>query len=129
VRRAKHERAVLSSALLALVAAGYLLAALVTWRRAAWFFADKARYEAEKPFTNFEIIFGLLVGAVFATIWPLSVGIYILRSHAVPAVGRSFLLPPPHVRREFEADERAAQGRRIAELERETGNDWRELEP
>jgi hypothetical protein len=118
-----------SSALLVLAAAGYLLAALVTWRRAAWFFADKARYEGDKPFTNFEIIFGLLVGAVFATIWPVSVGVYLLRSHGVPAVGRSFLLPPSHVRRELEADERAAQQRRIAELEREAGKDWEEVEP
>lgn len=119
----------LSAGLLVLAAAGYLLAAVFTWRRAAWFFADKARYESEKPFTNFEIIFGLLTGAVFATIWPLSVGVYLLRNHAVPAVGRSFLLPPPHARRELEAGELAAQQRRIAELERETGENWQEVEP
>lgn len=119
----------MSSALFALAAAGYLLAALVVWRRAAWFFADKARYESDKPFTNFEILFGLLVGAVFATIWPLSVAVYLLRNHAVPAVGRSFLLPPPHVRRAREADVLAARQRRIAELERETGREWQEIEP
>jgi hypothetical protein len=103
----------------ALVAAAYLVIAVLTWRRAAWFFADKARYEPEERFSSFEIIWGLVVGAAFAAVWPLTLAVWFSATRGIPYVGSRFLLPPDHIRHEQRATESAQQEHRIAELERQ----------
>jgi hypothetical protein len=103
----------------ALVWIGYLALAALVWRRTAWWFADKARYDPREPFTPFEILWGLAVGAVFAVVWPLTVAIWLVSTRGIYYVGTRFLLPPPHVRRERLTEEAADQQRRIAELERQ----------
>jgi hypothetical protein len=103
-----------------LLPAGYVVIATMTWRRAAWVFADKERLDPQGRFTTFEIIWGLVLGAAFAILWPVTLAIYVIRTHGVPLVGNRFFLPPPHVRREQEARQTEERQRRIAELERET---------
>ena len=103
----------------ALVLAAYLVIAMMTWRRAAWVFADKARFYPEERFTSFEVAWGLLVGAVFAIAWPLTLAIWLALMRGIPYLGSRFLLPPPHVKREQYAKDAAKQERRIAELERQ----------
>jgi hypothetical protein len=104
--------------LLAPVFAAYLVIATMVWRRAAWVFADRARIDPEGRLTSFEIVWGILVGAAFASIWPLTLGMWLTTTRGIPYLGRRFLLPPPDVRREREAMDAADQERRIAELER-----------
>jgi hypothetical protein len=103
--------------LLVLLAITYLVIATMTWRRAAWVFADKARYDPEQGFTSFEIVWGIAIGAVFAAIWPVTVAVWLVTTRGIAFLGNRFLLPPSHVRRERDAQEAAEQERRIAELE------------
>jgi hypothetical protein len=100
--------------------AGYVVIATMTWRRAAWVFADRERLDSQERFTTFEILWGLVLGAAFASLWPVTLAIYVIRTHGIPLVGSRFLLPPTHVRREEEARQTEERQRRIAELERET---------
>jgi hypothetical protein len=102
-----------------LVLAAYLVIAALVWRRTAWWVADKARFDPHEAFTPFEIVWGLLIGAVFAAAWPLTVAIWLVTTRGIEYVGRRFLLAPPQVRREELAKEAADQERRIAELERQ----------
>lgn len=97
----------------------YLVIAATTWRRAAWVFADKARFEPQERFTSFEVIWGLLIGALFAIVWPLTVSIWLTATRGIPYLGTRFLLPPPHIRHEQRSKDSAEQERRIAELERQ----------
>jgi hypothetical protein len=92
----------------------------MTWRRAAWVFADKTRFEPQAPFTRFEIVWGLLIGAVFASIWPITLAIYAIHTRGIALLGSRFLLPPGHVRLEQEALRAEEYERRITELERQT---------
>jgi hypothetical protein len=103
-----------------LLLAGYVVIATITWRRAAWAFADRERFNSREQFTTFEIIWGLVVGAAFASVWPLTLAFYALRTHGIPLLGRRFLLPPAHIRLEQQAERIEEQERRIAELERQT---------
>jgi hypothetical protein len=103
----------------ALVLAAYLAIAAMTWRRTAWWVADKARYDPQEPFTTFEIVWGLSIGAVLAALWPLTIAIWLVATRGIPYLGTRFLLPPSHVRREQVTKEAADQERRIAELERQ----------
>jgi hypothetical protein len=103
----------------ALLTAAYAAVAIIVWRRTAWWFADKARYDPREPFTSFEIVWGLATGAVFAAVWPLTVAIWLVAAHGIAYLGRRFLLPPPHLRQELLAEEAAERERRIAELERQ----------
>jgi hypothetical protein len=102
-----------------LVAIAYLVIGALVWRLTAWWFADKARYDSREPFTPFEIVWGLVIGAVFAIVWPLTLVIWLASTRGVQYVGAHFLLPPRHVRREQLANDVAEQERRIAELERQ----------
>ncbi len=104
----------------ALLLAGYLVVATMTWRRAAWVFADKSRFEPETPFTRFEIVWGLLVGAVVASVWPITLAIYAIHTRGIALLGSRFLLPPEHVRLEQETRRAEEHESRIAELERQT---------
>lgn len=106
----------------ALVLVAYLVIAMMTWRRAAWVFADKARFYPEERFTPFEVTWGLLIGAMFAITWPVTVAIWLTLTRGIPYLGDRFLLPPPHVKREQYAKDAAKQERRIAELERQIGS-------
>jgi hypothetical protein len=104
----------------ALLLAGYLVVATMTWRRAAWVFADKSRFEPQAPFTRFEIVWGLVAGAVFASVWPITLAVYAIHTRGIGFLGSRFLLPPEHVRLE-QATRRAEEHEcRIAELERRT---------
>src|SRR5450631_3906594 len=100
--------------------AGYVVIATMTWRRAAWAFADKERLDPQERFTTFEIIWGLVAGAVFASVWPLTLVIYAVRTRGIPLLGSHFLLPPSHIRLEQQAGRTEERERRIAELERQT---------
>ena len=100
--------------------AGYVVIATMTWRRAAWAFADKERFDSQERFTTFEIIWGLVVGAAFASVWPITLAIYAIRTRGIPFLGRRFLLPPTQIRLEQQARQAEEQERRIAELERQT---------
>jgi hypothetical protein len=104
----------------ALLLVGYLVVATMTWRRAAWVFADKARFEPEVPFTRFEIVWGLLVGGLFATVWPITLAMYAINTRGLALLGNLFLLPPERVRIEQEARRAEEHERWIAELERRT---------
>lgn len=99
---------------------GYVVIATMTWRRAAWAFADKERLDSRERFTSFEIIWGLVAGAVFASVWPITLAIYATRTRGIPLLGSRFLLPPAHIRLEQQAQRTEEQERRIAELERQT---------
>jgi hypothetical protein len=104
----------------ALLLAGYVVVATMTWRRAAWVFADKSRFEPETPFTRFEIVWGLLVGAIFASVWPITLAVYAIHTRGIALLGSRFLLPPEHVRLEQETRRAEEHESRIAELERQT---------
>ncbi len=104
----------------ALLLAGYVVIATKTWRRAAWVYADKARFDSHERFTTFEIIWGLLVGAVFASIWPITLAVYAVKTQGLPLLGNRFLLPPTQIRLERQAQQAEQQEQRIAELERQT---------
>ncbi len=102
-----------------LPAACYLVIATMIWRRAAWAFADKERLDPLQRFTSFEIIWGLLAGALFASVWPLTLSFYAIRRHGIPLLGSHFLLPPTEIRLEQQARRSEERARRIAELERQ----------
>ena len=104
----------------ALLLTGYLVVATMTWRRAAWVFADRSRFEPHTAFTRFEIVWGLLAGAVFASIWPITLTVYAIHTRGITLLGTRFLVPPEHVRLEEETQRAEEYGRRIAELERQT---------
>jgi hypothetical protein len=103
----------------ALALAAYLVIAALVWRRTAWWFADKARFEPDERFTTFEIVWGLLAGAVLAAVWPLTVAIWLVATRGIPYLGERFLLAPAHVRRGELERQASEQERRIAELERQ----------
>jgi hypothetical protein len=111
-----------TTVVLVVVLAGYVVIATMTWRRAAWVFADKARFESQETFTNFEIVWGLFAGAVVASVWPVTLAIYATRTRGLPFVGRRFLLPPVYIRLEQKAQQVEEQQRRIAELERQAAD-------
>ncbi len=69
---------------------------------------------------QFEIVWGLLLGVGFASVWPITLAIYAIHTRGIAVLGSRFLLPPEHVRLEQEARRAEEHERRIAELERQT---------
>lgn len=110
----------MTTVLLVVVLAGYVVVATMTWRRTAWVFADKTRLDPRQPFSNFEIVCGLVAGGLVASVWPVTLTVYAVHTLGLPYLGRRFLLPPLPVRLEQQAREAAEQERRIEELERQT---------
>ena len=103
----------------AVLLAAYLAVALIVWRRTAWVFADKARFDPQERSRLSRSSGVCWFGALFAAVWPLTVGAWLVHTRGIPYLGTRFLLPPGNVRHELDARETAEQERRIAELERQ----------